>query len=88
MAVPVHFPEADFILGPPGGHDAAVPVPVRRRCGGRLITCWLPSIEEIEEIARTRRIWLELEMPAGRGLVAPSSFVTAFKDQVLGNAPR
>jgi hypothetical protein len=88
MAVPVHFQGADFVLGPPAGEGAAVMVPVRRLDRGRIVSCWLLSIEEIEEIGRYRRIWLEQAIPGTGGLAVPKTFVTAMEDQVLGDAPR
>jgi hypothetical protein len=87
MAVPIHFTEVDFVMGPPGGSDeAAIPMPVRRTAAGRLVSCWKLSLEEIEEIGRTGRIWLEQDVCGA--LQAPQTFVTALKDQVLGDAPR
>jgi hypothetical protein len=69
--------------------EAAVPMPVRRREGR-------PAGLLLEAVARgdrgdrpDRRIWLEQDRsPTATPWLAPPSFVTALKDQVLGDAPR
>lgn len=79
MAVPIHFEGVNFVLGPvddqPGG---SIPIPIRRRADGSLISCWHLSPEELAQIARTGRIWLEL--PASDGLAMPAVSVTAKQD--------
>jgi len=80
MGAPVQFGEANFVLGPPGGYeDAVVPLPVLRKIGGQLISCWSLTPEEIDEIVRTKRVWLSV----WGGLTQPPVFVTGHKLDAL-----
>lgn len=81
MAVPIHFRETNFVLGPVDDQaGGAIPVPVLRLEDGRLVSCWHLSPEELAQVAKTGRVWLELT--AGDGLAMPAVFVTANKQDL------
>jgi hypothetical protein len=71
MAVPIQFAGADFVLWPRGDQEgASIPIPVRRRDDGVLLSCWLLSPEELEELPQTRRVWLQLGVADGPAMPA------------------
>lgn len=70
---PCSFDGADTVLGPPLGCPEAMPgvdeggvvslsVQRLRAADGScsVVSCWRPSAEEMEEVQRTGRIWMEV----------------------------
>lgn len=57
--IPVKFPEANAVLG--AAQDDYEPLPIRRFDGpeGRVVMCFRLSPAELEEIARTRTLWIQ-----------------------------
>lgn len=79
MGTPTNFAEANLVLGPPMGcEDSVAPMAVRR-LDGNLVSCWELSPEEIDEIARTGRVWLSV----WGHQTQPPVLVTAFKEHVI-----
>lgn len=80
MANPSGFPQANVTLGPPPGYaDAVVPLPVCRLPAGQLVSCWELTALELEEIARTGKIYLSV----WGGLTQPPVQVSGFLDPLL-----
>ena len=81
MGSPLHFSEANFVLGPPAEfEDEVIPLPVRRDPEGKLVSCWSVTAEEIAEICRTGKVWLSV----WSGLTQPPVYVTGHRHEVLG----
>lgn len=80
MAEPATFAEANLVLGPPVGmtEDEVMRLPVLR-IDGRLVSCWMPSAEELAEIIRTGRVWLSVW---GRE-TQPPVLVSGWKAEVI-----
>lgn len=63
---PSSFDEANATLGPPRGmrESAGEPGGVASlrvwRGDGRVVSCWKPTRAEIDEIARTGRVWVQV----------------------------
>lgn len=58
--IPVSFPEANTLLG--GNQDEYEPLPIHRfkdDAQGRVAMCFRLSPAELEEIARTRTLWIQ-----------------------------
>jgi hypothetical protein len=84
MAQPIGFEEANVTLGPPGGMEAdVVPLPVRHSVDGQLVSCWQLSADEIEEIVRTRKVWISV----WGGMSQPPVFVMGHKHEAIGPQP-
>ena len=60
MASPVEFPERNFIWRgwPADGDRPEVADLPAYRSEAQTISCWELSDEEVEEIVRTRRVWI------------------------------
>jgi hypothetical protein len=54
--IPVQFPEANGVLAM--GQDEYEPLPFYKTADGRTICCFRLSPAELEEIARTRTLWI------------------------------
>lgn len=59
MAEPVDFPQSNLTLTAPPGVENVVPLPVNR-AEGRIVSCWQLSAADLDEVARTGRIWLSV----------------------------
>ncbi len=60
MAVPTSFDESNNVLGNPPGLDCE-PLSVCNTMQGELpvvVSCWKLTEQELEEIIRTKRVWL------------------------------
>lgn len=55
--IPVSFPEANAVLA--ANQDEYEPLPVRRFEDGRVAMCFRLSPAELEEIARTKTLWVQ-----------------------------
>lgn len=55
--IPVRFPEANAVLGM--NQSEYEPLPVRRFNDGRVAMCFRLSPAELEEIARTKTLWVQ-----------------------------
>lgn len=76
---PVAFAEANLELrAPPGCEGEVATLPVRR-ADGRLVSCWKPTLAELEEIVTTGLVWLSVW---GRE-TQPPVLVTAHKADVI-----
>jgi len=56
---PVKFEECNFTLGAPAGMPACNPLEVYRHDDGYL-SCWELSTDDLDEVKRTRRIYLNV----------------------------
>lgn len=84
MGQPMWFEEANITLGPPGGMEAdVVPLPVHRTVDGQLVSCWQVTADELEEIVRTKKVWISV----WGGATQPPVFVTGHKQEVLPAQP-
>jgi hypothetical protein len=68
MATPVEFPEQNHVLGKPKDWTdeqcASLPCFINEE---QVVSCWLLSQEECEEIGRTGRVYIGVFAPAGNG---------------------
>lgn len=82
---PAEFPEANLTLTAPEGIDeqevAVLPAHRYRDANGRSVclSCWELEDAELEEIVRTRRVWLHVW-----GRTMPPTAVTGFRPELLG----
>jgi hypothetical protein len=79
MARPRHFREATGLVGPRAVADRdAVALLPARTVGDRIVTCWEPTLAEIEEIIETGCIWL-----VEWGAIHPPVLVSGHKAEVI-----
>lgn len=83
MASPATFPEATYFVGPndrDGGSPGGFPMVVEWDGSARFVSSWALTREELEEVQRTGRIWLEVRSDR---LVHPGVRVSGAKSAVV-----
>lgn len=78
MAQPIAFAEANLLLIGPEGDPSIVPLPTHRE-GGRIVSCWQLSGDDLRRVAETGEIWLSV----WSGDTAPPVLVSGRKEDVL-----
>jgi hypothetical protein len=72
--IPVNFPEANLILGRDQDEYEPLPVHTYGDAQGRMVMCFRLSPAELEELTRTRTLWVQ-QLTFGRNF-APLALST------------
>lgn len=54
--IPVEFREQNYVYGE--NQEGVLPLPVLRDQEGQVVSCWELSEEELQEIIRTKKLWV------------------------------